>query len=103
MMNRIARERGFAPMDRPAFDASRAPRGANFVGSPAEVAEKILWQHELFGHDRFLVQMLGGGMPHAQLIRSIELFGTKVAPEVRRELAAKAPAAGLAARTPAGG
>ena len=87
MMNRIARERGFSLMDREAFDASRALRGANFVGSPAEVAEKILWQHELFGHQRFLLQMIGGGMPHAQLMRSIELLGARVAPEVRRALA----------------
>ena len=94
MMNRIARERGFALMDPAAFDASRSLRGANFVGSPSEVAEKILWQHELFGHDRFLLQMIGGGMPHGQLMRSIELFGSRVAPEVRRGLAAKAaPAA----------
>ncbi len=89
MMNRIARERGFALMDRGAFEASRALRGANFVGSPSEIAEKILWQHELFAHQRFLVQMIGGGMPHARLMRSIELFGTKTAPEVQRALAAK--------------
>jgi probable LLM family oxidoreductase len=86
MMNRIGRERGFAPLDREGFDASRALTGATFVGSPSEVAEKILWQHELFGHQRFLLQMIGGGMPHAQLMRSIELFGTQVAPVVRRAL-----------------
>ena len=88
MMNRIARERGFSGMTRPSFDASRSLRGADFVGSPAEVAEKILWQRELFGHDRFLLQIIGGGMPHAQVLRAIELFGTSVAPEVRRALAA---------------
>jgi probable LLM family oxidoreductase len=87
MMNRIARERGFSPLDREAFEASRALRGANFVGSPAEVVDKILWQHELFGHERFLLQVIGGGMPHAQLMHAIELFGTRVAPEVRRALA----------------
>ena len=48
---------------------------------------KLLDEHELFGHDRFLLQMIGGGMAHAQLMRSIELFGTKVAPEGRRGLA----------------
>ena len=89
MMNRIARERGFALMDRGAFEASCGLHGANFVGSPAEVAEKILWQHELFGHQRFLLQMIGGGMPHTQLMRSIELFGSKVAPAVRRGLDAQ--------------
>ncbi len=87
LMNRIARERGFAPLDRAAFEASRSIRGANFVGSPAEVAEKILFQHEIFGHERFLLQMIGGGMPHAQVLRSIELFGTDVAPVVRKALA----------------
>jgi alkanesulfonate monooxygenase SsuD/methylene tetrahydromethanopterin reductase-like flavin-dependent oxidoreductase (luciferase family) len=88
LMNRIARERGFAPMDREAFDASRTLRGANMVGSPQEVADKILYQHELFGHDRFLLQVIGGGMPHAQVMRSIELFGTEVAPAVRTALSA---------------
>ena len=94
MMNRVARERGFSPLDRDGFEASRGPRGAIFVGSPSEVAEKILWQHELFAHDRFLLQMIGGGMPHAQLMRSIELFGTEVAPIVRRalEIGAASPA-----------
>ena len=89
MMNRIARERGFSPMTRESYDASRALRGADFVGSPDEVAEKILFQHELFGHARFLLQIIGGGMPHAQVMRSIELFGGLVAPQVRAALAAK--------------
>jgi probable LLM family oxidoreductase len=86
LMNRIARERGFAQLDQASFEASRTLRGANFVGSPDEVAEKILFQHEIFGHERFLLQMIGGGMPHSQIMHSIELFGTKVAPQVRRAL-----------------
>ncbi len=86
LMNRIARERGFAPLDREAFDASRTIRGANFVGSPQEVVEKILFQHEIFGHERFLLQVIGGGMPHVQVLRSIELFGGEVAPAVRAAL-----------------
>jgi probable LLM family oxidoreductase len=90
VMNRIARERGFAPMDRAAFDASRSLRGADFVGSPQEVVDKILFQHEIFHHERFLLQMIGGGMPHEKIMRSIELLGTKVAPEVRRALATSA-------------
>jgi probable LLM family oxidoreductase len=88
LMNRIARERGFTPMDRESFDASRTLRGASVVGSPQEVIDKILFQHELFDHDRFLLQMIGGGMPHAQVMRSIELFGTDVAPAVRTALTA---------------
>jgi probable LLM family oxidoreductase len=86
VMNRIARERGFAPMDRAAFDASRSLRGADFVGSPQEVVDKILFQHEIFHHDRFLLQMIGGGMPHEKIMRSIELLGTKVVPAVRKAL-----------------
>jgi alkanesulfonate monooxygenase SsuD/methylene tetrahydromethanopterin reductase-like flavin-dependent oxidoreductase (luciferase family) len=73
-------------MTREQFEASRTLQGANFVGSPQEVIEKILFQHEIFRHDRFLVQFTVGSLPHAQVMRSIELFGTEVAPVVRREL-----------------
>ena len=90
MMNRIGRERGWSPMSRDDFEASRTLRGANLVGSPQEVAEKILFQHELFGHDRFLIQMSVGTLPHADVMRSIELFGTEVAPVVRAEVARRA-------------
>jgi probable LLM family oxidoreductase len=86
MMDRIGRERGWPPMTRGDFDASRTLRGANLVGSPQEVVEKILFQHEIFGHDRFLLQMSVGTLPHASIMRSIELLGTEVAPAVRREL-----------------
>jgi probable LLM family oxidoreductase len=87
MMDRIGRERGWPPMTRAQFDASRTLRGANFVGSPDEVVEKVLFQHELFGHQRFLIQMSVGTLPHADVLRSIELFGTQVAPAVRDEVA----------------
>jgi len=62
-------------------------RGANFVGSPDEIIEKILFQHELFNHQRFLLQLSVGTMPHDKLLHAIELFGTKVAPIVREEIA----------------
>ena len=65
-------------------------RGATVIGSPEQVAEKILFQHEIFRHDRFLIQFSVGALPHAALMRSIELFGTKVAPIVRKETAARA-------------
>ena len=83
-MGRIGRERGWAPPTRAQFDAERSRRGALLVGDPQEVIDKILFQHELFGHQRFLMQMSVGTMPHASVMRSIELFGTKVAPAVRR-------------------
>jgi probable LLM family oxidoreductase len=89
MMNRIGRERGWAPMSRADFDASTGLRGANFVGSPQQVIEKILFQHEVFGHDRFLMQLTVGTLPHGQVMRAIELYGTEVAPVVRREVAAR--------------
>ena len=88
MMDRIGRERGWPSMTRAAFEASRRPEGANLVGSPAEVTEKILHQHTVFHHDRFLIQFSVGTLPHAEVMRSIELFGTEVAPAVRRELSA---------------
>jgi probable LLM family oxidoreductase len=86
-MDRIGRERGWPPMSREQFEASRTLHGANFVGSPAEVVEKILFQHEIFHHDRFMVQFTVGTIPHNRVMRSIELFGTEVAPVVRREVA----------------
>jgi alkanesulfonate monooxygenase SsuD/methylene tetrahydromethanopterin reductase-like flavin-dependent oxidoreductase (luciferase family) len=93
MMDRIGRERGWAPMRRQEFEQSVGLRGANFVGNPEQVAEKILFQHEIFGHDRFLVQFSVGTLPHASLMRSIELFGTEVAPMVREEVGRRNAAA----------
>jgi probable LLM family oxidoreductase len=87
VMNRIGRERGWPPMGRAEYDDAATLRGANFVGSPQQVIEKILFQHEIFRHDRFLVQFSIGPMPHAKIMRSIELFGTEVAPAVRDEVA----------------
>ncbi|MCB8941493.1 MAG: LLM class flavin-dependent oxidoreductase [Ardenticatenaceae bacterium] len=86
VMNKIGRERGWPPMSRQQFDASCTLRGANFVGSPDEIIEKILFQHELFNHDRFLLQMSVGTMPHDKMMHAIELLGTKVAPVVREEI-----------------
>jgi alkanesulfonate monooxygenase SsuD/methylene tetrahydromethanopterin reductase-like flavin-dependent oxidoreductase (luciferase family) len=85
-MNRIGRERGWPPMTRAQFDASLGLHGANFIGSPQQVVEKILHQHEIFGHQRFLMQMSVGALPHRDLLRSIELFGSVVAPAVRRAI-----------------
>lgn len=86
MMNRIGQERGWAPMSRRDFEAQRGLHGAFFVGSPQEVAEKILHQHDLFAHQRFLLQLTVGSLPHRQVMRAIELLGTEVAPVVRKEL-----------------
>jgi hypothetical protein len=79
-------------MSRRDFDASRTLRGANFIGSPQEIIEKILFQHEIFHHDRFLLQMTVGSIPHAKIMRSLELYGTVVAPAVRKATAGAAAA-----------
>jgi len=90
MMNAIGRERGWSGIRRPDFDALRTRRGALVVGSPQEVTEKILFQHEIFEHDRFLGQISVGTLPHDKVMRSLELFGTEVAPVVRKEIASRA-------------
>jgi probable LLM family oxidoreductase len=90
MMNRIGRERGWSGLTRQDFDALRTPRGALVVGSADQVVEKILFQHEIFGHQRFLAQMSVGSLAHDRVLRSIELFGTQVAPAVRAEVARRA-------------
>ena len=87
MMNRLGPERGWPPIGRRDYDASSSARGALIVGSPEEVAEKILAQYKIFGHQRFLMQMSVGAMPHDKILHAIELFGTRVAPLVRRETA----------------
>ncbi len=92
VMSQIGRERGWSPMTRQGFDALRSPRGALLVGSPEEVTEKMLRQHELFGHQRFLAQLTVGTLPHDEVMRAIELFGTEVAPVVRAEIARRTQA-----------
>jgi probable LLM family oxidoreductase len=87
VMNKIGRERGWLPMQREQYEASATLRGANFVGSPDDIIEKLLFQHELFGHQRFLLQMSVGTIPHDKLMHAIELLGTKVAPVVKAEIA----------------
>ena len=84
MMNRIGRERGWSPINRNQFDQMRSANGSLIVGSPQEVIDKILYEHELFGNTRFLAQM-SMGAPHDGLLKSIELFGTQVAPVIRKE------------------
>jgi len=84
VMSKIGGERGWPPMNRAQFEQLRSPRGALAVGSPQEVIDKILFEHELFGHQRYLAQMGVGTIPHDRMMRSIELFGTVVAPAVRR-------------------
>ena len=85
MMNRIGRERGWPAAGPREYETLRDPRGALAVGTPEQVAEKILFEHELFGNDRYIAQMSVGAVAHADVLRSMELFGTEVAPLVRAE------------------
>jgi alkanesulfonate monooxygenase SsuD/methylene tetrahydromethanopterin reductase-like flavin-dependent oxidoreductase (luciferase family) len=86
MMNRIGRERGWPPMSRAQFDAGCAPEGHLLVGTPEQVAAKIIAHHELFDHDRFLGHISVGVLPHEKVLHATELFATEVAPRVRAEL-----------------
>jgi len=85
MMNRVGRDRGWPPLSRQQFDNSRLPQNALMVGSVQQVIDKILYEHELFGNTRFMAQASIGNVPHKLTMKSIELFGAKVAPVIRRE------------------
>jgi alkanesulfonate monooxygenase SsuD/methylene tetrahydromethanopterin reductase-like flavin-dependent oxidoreductase (luciferase family) len=87
MMNRIGRERGWSPITQSQLEGSRTLRGADFVGTPEQIVEKILFQHEIFGHQRMMLQLGIGTIEHKKVMRAIELLGTEVAPAVRRALA----------------
>ncbi len=89
MMNRIGRERGWSPATQAQLETQRQLRGSDFVGTPDEIIEKILFQHELFNHQRFLLSMGSNALEHKQMMRAVELFGTKVAPVVRKEIASR--------------
>lgn len=85
-MNRIGRERGWPPTNRAQFEAGRSMQGSLLVGSPQQVTDKILYEQALFKLDRFLLHISVGNMPHDKIMRCIELFGTQVAPEIRKAL-----------------
>ncbi len=86
VMNKIGRERGWPPITRAQFEGARALRGSDFVGHPDQIVDKILFQHKIFNHQRLLLQLGVGTLPHAKMMRAVELLGTRVAPVVRREL-----------------
>lgn len=86
VMNRIGRERGWPPSSRQQYEVSTGPTGALLVGSPQQVIDKILYEHELFGHTRFLAQMSMGPMPHKMILHAIELLGAKVLTEVKKAI-----------------
>jgi probable LLM family oxidoreductase len=86
---KIGRERGWPPASRAQFDALRGPTGALLIGDPETVVQKILYVDEVLGGlSRITFQMGVSALPHQKMLRSIELLGTRVAPVVRKEVAA---------------
>lgn len=86
----VAKERGWPPVTRAAFDAQRSPEGALLVGNAEEVVEKVLrYSEALGGISRLSFQMNAASLPHAKLMRAIEAVGTRVVPAVRERLADK--------------
>lgn len=81
----INRQRGMSThISKADYQRMTAPETALFVGSSQQIIEKILRQHELFGHQRFIAQMDIGGMPFNKVVENIERLATEVAPVVRR-------------------
>ena len=89
VMTRIGRERGWPPTTRAQFEASCGPNGHLIIGTPQDVADKIIGLHRIFGNERILVQMGLGSLPHKDMLRTIELMGKEVAPLVRAAVGGK--------------
>jgi len=85
-MTGIGRERGWPPVTRAQFDKLTGPHGSMLIGTPEQVAEKIIRHHRMFRNTRCLIQLSAGTMPHDKVLRAIELIGTRVAPIVHAAL-----------------
>ncbi len=83
-MDRIGASRGWAPYTKMQYNGGRSKDGALFIGDAAEVTDKILQMHELFGITRFIGHMDVGDPSHATMMKSIEIFGNEIAPAVRK-------------------
>jgi len=87
----VGKERGWPALTRADFDAQRGPQGALIIGDPDEVVEKIVRHSKaLGGISRVTFQMNAASLPHAKIVRAIELLGKRVAPALRKELEADA-------------
>lgn len=85
-MNRIGKQRGWPPYQKLQFESGRSPQGHLLIGDANEAIDKILQLQHMFGLTRFSAHMDVGGPSHASLMKSIEIFGTKIAPKVREAL-----------------
>jgi probable LLM family oxidoreductase len=83
-MNRVGASRGWAPFTLPQYEQGRGKQGAYLISDTNEAVDKILYLHEMFGLNRFSAHMDVGGPSHSMLMKSIEIFGAKIAPEVRK-------------------
>ncbi len=88
-MNRVGASRGWGPFSRSQYEQGRTMDGAYLFGDANEAIDKILYLHEMFGLTRFSAHMDVGGPSHDMLMKSIELFGTKIAPKVREAIGGK--------------
>ena len=83
--NEIGKERGWTPVTRKDFDAQRGPDGAHLIGDPDEVIEKIKHHSKILGGiSRITFMMNPASLPHAKLMRAIELIGKHIAPALRK-------------------
>lgn len=89
LMTRVGKDRGWSPMTREQFEYLR-DFGPLVVGDPQQAIDKIMQQYELFGNTRFVAQLVTGFTKHKDILKAIELYGTRVAPVVRKETEAKA-------------
>lgn len=85
-MNRVGSSRGWPPYQKNQFEFGRSKQGALLIGDVSEAIDKILYLQELLGLTRFAAHMDVGGPSHCELMKSIELFGSRIAPEVRKAL-----------------
>ncbi len=88
-MDRVGKSRGWPPYQRSQFDFGKSKHGALFIGEPDAMVEKILYMQELFGLTRFAAHMDVGAPSHKDLMKSIEIYGTKIAPKVKEALGSK--------------
>ncbi|WP_069660602.1 Atu2307/SP_0267 family LLM class monooxygenase [Arcticibacter eurypsychrophilus] len=88
LMNRVGKDRGWSPMNRNQFEFLRND-GPLIVGNVQQAIDKIMGQYELFHNTRFLAQLVTGFTEHKDVLKAIELYGTQVAPVIRKELAIK--------------
>jgi probable LLM family oxidoreductase len=88
LMNRVGKDRGWSPMSKAQFEYLRND-GPLIVGNVQQAIDKIMGQFELFHNTRFLAQLVTGHTSHKEILKAIELYGTQVAPVVRKETAGK--------------